>query len=61
MRVLGKKRRGSAGIEALMALPVMLVLFGAVSQVLITSQSRVHLEQAAYAAARSVWESMDAR
>ena len=49
----GKRRRGSAGIEALMALPVMLVLFGAVSQVLITSQSRVHLEQAAYAAARS--------
>ena len=36
-----------------MALPVMLVLFGAVSQVLITAQSRVHLEQAAYAAARS--------
>lgn len=36
-----------------MAFPVVLVLFGAVSQVLITSQSRVHLEQAAYAAARS--------
>ena len=50
---LGKRRRGSAGIEALMVLPVMLVLFGGVAQVLITSQSRVHLEQAAYAAARS--------
>lgn len=36
-----------------MALPVMLVLFGGVSQVLISGQSRVHLEQAAYAAARS--------
>lgn len=36
-----------------MALPVMMVIFGAVAQVLITSQSRVHLEQAAYAAARS--------
>lgn len=48
-----KRRRGSVGIEAAMALPVMLVLFGAVSQVMITAQSRVHLEQAAYAAARS--------
>lgn len=36
-----------------MALPIMLVLFGAVAQVLITAQSRVHLEQAAYAAARA--------
>ena len=36
-----------------MILPAVLVLFGAVAQVLITSQSRVHLEQAAYAAARS--------
>lgn len=36
-----------------MVLPAMLVLFGALAQVLVTSQSRVHLEQAAYAAARS--------
>lgn len=36
-----------------MALPIMLVLFGAVSQVMITAQSRVHLEQAAHAAARA--------
>ena len=50
---LRRRRRASAGLEAVMALPVMLVLFGAVSQVMITSQSRVHLEQAAYAAARS--------
>lgn len=53
MRILRKRRRGSVGLEAAMALPVVMVLFGAVSQVLITSQSRVHLEQAAYAAARS--------
>lgn len=50
---LGRRRRASAGLEAMLALPVMLVLLGAVSQVLITSQSRVHLEQAAYAAARA--------
>ncbi len=50
---LSHRRRGSVGIEALMAFPAMLVLFGAVSQVMITAQSRVHLEQAAYAAARS--------
>lgn len=53
MTLFGKYRRGSVTIEAMMVLPVMMVLFGAVSQVLITSQSRVHLEQAAYAAARS--------
>lgn len=53
MRVLRKNRRASVGLEAVMALPVIMVLFGAVAQVLITSQSRVHLEQAAYAAARS--------
>ncbi|NNE81511.1 MAG: hypothetical protein HKN18_14685 [Silicimonas sp.] len=53
MKLFGTYRRASAGMEAALALPVMLVLFGAVSQVLITSQSRVHLEQAAYAAARS--------
>lgn len=53
MRGLERRRRGSAAIEAALALPAMLVLFGAVSQMLITAQSRVHLEQAAYAAARS--------
>ena len=53
MRFLGKRRRGSVGLEGVMVLPVVMVLFGAVAQVLITSQSRVHLEQAAYAAARS--------
>ena len=53
MSFFQQRRRGSVGLEAVMAFPVVMVLFGAVSQVLITSQSRVHLEQAAYAAARS--------
>lgn len=53
MRLPGPRRRGSAGLEAALALPIMLILFGAVSQVLITAQSRLHLEQAAHAAARS--------
>lgn len=53
IKILSKRRRGSVGIEAAMALPAVLVLFGAVSQVMITAQSRMHLEQAAYAAARS--------
>lgn len=53
MSWLGRKRRGSAGLEGMMALPAMLVLLGAVGQVMITSQQRVHLEQAAYAAARA--------
>lgn len=52
-KLINRRRRGSVGLEAAMAFPAMLVLFGAVSQVMITSQSRVHLEQAAYAAARS--------
>lgn len=46
-------RRGSVAIEAAMAIPAMLILFSAISQVMITAQARVHLEQAAYAAARS--------
>jgi len=53
MRLPRPRRRGSAGLEAALALPIMLILFGAVSQVMITAQSRVHLEQAAHAAARS--------
>ena len=47
------RRRGSVAIEAALAIPVLLILFGAVAQVLITAQSRVYLEQAAYAAARA--------
>lgn len=53
MSVLRKHRRASVGLEAVMALPIVLVVFSAIAQVLITAQSRVHLEQAAYAAARS--------
>jgi len=53
MRWLSRRRRGSAGLEGTLALPAMLVLCGAVAQVMITAQARVHLEQAAYAAARS--------
>lgn len=48
-----KCRRGSVAIEGAMAIPAMLILFSAISQVMITAQARVHLEQAAYAAARS--------
>lgn len=53
MTWLKRKRRGSMAIEAVLILPVMLVLFGALAQVMITSQGRLHVEQAAYAAARS--------
>ncbi len=47
------KRRGSITMEGVLTLPVTLVLFGAVAQVLVTSQGRMFVEQAAYAAARS--------
>lgn len=40
-------------MEAVLSLPVILVLFGAVAQVLVTAQGRMFVEQAAYAAARS--------
>ena len=46
-------RRGSAALEAALILSAVLVLFGAVAQVLISAQGRIYLEQAAYAAARS--------
>lgn len=52
-RPFRRRRRGSVAIEAAMAIPAMLIVFGAISQVMITAQARVHLEQAAYAAARS--------
>ena len=48
-----KKRRGSITMEAVLTLPVILALFGAVAQVLVTAQGRMFVEQAAYAAARS--------
>ncbi len=53
MTFLRRKRRASAALEAMLVLPVILVLFGAVSQVMITSQARLQVENAAYAAARS--------
>ena len=53
MKLFRTYRRASAGLEAALALPALLVIFGAVAQVMITAQSRVHLEQAAYAAARA--------
>jgi hypothetical protein len=40
-------------MEAMLILPVIMILFGAIAQVMITSQTRVFVEQAAYAAARS--------
>lgn len=52
-RALGRRRRGMVSIEAMLALPVLLVVFGAVAQTTLLTQSRLHLEQAAYAAARA--------
>ena len=40
-------------IEALLVLPVLLVVFGAVAQTTLLTQSRLHVEEAAYAAARA--------
>ncbi|MEM8631802.1 MAG: hypothetical protein AAGF74_11230 [Pseudomonadota bacterium] len=48
-----KRRRGSVAMEAVLAFPALLILFSAVSQIMILAQSRVYVEQAAYAAARS--------
>lgn len=48
-----RRRRGSITLEAVLALPVLLILFGAVAQFLVLSQARLYVEQAAYAAARS--------
>lgn len=51
--ILTRRRRGMVSIEALLAVPVLLVVFGAVAQTTVLTQSRLHLEQAAYAAARA--------
>ncbi len=53
MKPLLTKRRAAISLEAVMVLPVFLVLFGAVAQIMITAQGRMFVEQAAYAAARS--------
>lgn len=52
-QALSRRRRGMVSIEAMLALPVLLVVFGAVAQTTILTQSRIHMEQAAYAAARA--------
>ncbi len=48
-----RRRRGAIGIEAVLTFPVLLVLFGAVAQIMITAQARGYVEMAAYSAARS--------
>ena len=45
--------RASISMEAVLSLPILLVLFSAVNQTLLLAQNRVYLEQAAYVAARS--------
>ena len=52
-RCLDRRRRGSITIEAVLALPIMLIVFGAVVQIMVLGQARLYVEQAAYAAARS--------
>jgi hypothetical protein len=52
-RALGRRRRGALSLEAMLALPALLVIFSAVAQSMLIAQNRVYLEQAAYAAARS--------
>lgn len=48
-----KMRRGSIGLEAALSMPALLILFGSVAQFMVLAQSRMYVEQAAYAAARS--------
>jgi len=50
---LSRRRRGAVGIEAVLAFPTLLILFGAVAQIMILGQARTYVEGAAYAAARS--------
>jgi TPR repeat protein len=51
--MLKRQRRGMVSMQAMLVLPVLLVVFGAVAQTTLLTQSRLHLEQAAYAAARA--------
>lgn len=48
-----REDRASITMEAVLSLPILLVLFSGVNQVLLIAQNRVYLEQAAYNAARS--------
>ena len=52
-RPLFRRRRGTITMQAMLVLPVLLVVFGAVAQTTVLTQSRLHLEEAAYAAARA--------
>lgn len=51
--ILGRRRSGIVSIEAILAFPMVLTLFAAVAQVMVTAQARTYVEMAAYAAARS--------
>ncbi len=48
-----RDEQASITMEAVLSLPILLILFSAVNQTLLLAQNRVYLEQAAYVAARS--------
>lgn len=48
-----RRRRAAMGIEAVLLFPSLLILFGAVTQVMILGQTRTYVEMAAYQAARA--------
>lgn len=48
-----KVRRGTLEIEVALIFPLVLLIFGALTQFYLLSQNRIYAEQAAYAAARS--------
>lgn len=51
--ILTRRRRGAMGIEAVLLFPSLMVLFGAVTQVMLLAQTRTYVEMAAFAAARA--------
>lgn len=53
LKTASRRRRGAVSLEAILAFPLLMFLFGAVSQVLLISQARSYVEMAAYATARS--------
>ena len=52
-RLARRRRKGAISIEAMLAVPALLVIFSGLAQTMIMAQNRIYLEQAAYAAARS--------
>lgn len=50
---LTRRRRGSIGLEAVLALPAVLLMGGIVAQTMLLAQTRTYVENAAFAAARS--------